>query len=61
MESIRENETTKEKKMKYATMILDGQEVRTQFRPEHLQQIDGQWYFVTKVRQIKVWNISEKY
>ena len=51
----------RENKMKYATMILDGQQIRTQFRPEHLQQIDGQWYFVTKVRQIKVWNISEKY
>jgi len=50
-----------ENKMKYATMILDGQEVRTQFRAEHLQQIDGQWFFVTKMRQIKVWNISEKY
>ena len=47
--------------MKYATMILDGQEVRTQFRAEHLQQIDGQWFFVTKMRKIKVWNISENY
>ena len=46
---------------KYATMILDGQEVRTQFRAEHLQEVDGQWFFVTKMRQIKVWNISEKY
>ena len=48
-------------KMKYATMILDGQEVRTQFRAEQLQEVDGQWFFITKMRQIKVWNISEKY
>ena len=61
MGSTRDNETIKENKMKYATMILDGQEVRTQFRAEHLQQIDGQWFFVTKMRQIKVWNISENY
>jgi|TARA_B100001769_G_C21643492_1_gene358869 hypothetical protein len=61
MGSIRDNETIKENEMKYATMILDGQEVRTQFRAEHLQQIDGQWFFVTKMRQIKVWNISENY
>ncbi len=42
-------------------MILDGQEVRTQFRAEHLKEVDGQWFFVTKMRQIKVWNISENY
>ena len=48
-------------KMKYATMILDGQEVRTQFRAEQLQEVDGQWFFIIKMRQIKVWNISEKY
>ena len=61
MASIRDNERTKENKMKYATMILDGQEVRTQFRAEQLQEVDGQWFFVTKMRQIKVWNISENY
>ena len=53
--------TQRKNKMKYATMILDGQEVRTKFRREHLQEIGGQWFFVTKMRQIKVWNISEKY
>ena len=47
--------------MKYATMIIDGQEVRTQFRAEQLQEVDGQWFFVTKMRQIKVCNISENY
>ena len=61
MGSIRDNERTKENKMKYATMILDGQEVRTQFRAEQLQEVDGQWFFVTKMRQIYVWNISENY
>ena len=44
----------------------EGEIIRTQFRPSHLRQIDGQWYFVVErngriLRQDKVWNISEKY
>jgi len=44
----------------------EGDIVRTQFRPSHLRQIDGQWYFVVErngriLKQEKVWNISEKY
>ena len=51
----------------WATFTYDnGEEIRTQFRPSHLQQIDGQWYFVVErngriLKQEKVWNISEKY
>tara|TARA_A100001515_G_scaffold116705_1_gene98524 strand:+ start:425 stop:616 length:192 start_codon:yes stop_codon:yes gene_type:complete len=59
---MQEIKTTVWGTFKYA----EGDIVRTQFRPSHLRQIDGQWYFVVErngriLKQEKVWNISEKY